>query len=133
MRRIPKWIAIAAVSALLGAGGCGTDQPPVCDSLAAVQATMNQVRNANVAENGLTYLETNLQQLKLDLRQLATDATAQFAPEVEVVRAAANQFSASLDTARADLDVTALAGVRATLGTLQNSVRNLGDAMSGTC
>ncbi|MFI7600361.1 hypothetical protein [Actinoplanes sp. NPDC049681] len=133
MTRTPKWIAAAAVSALLGAGGCGTDQPPVCDSLAAVQATMNQVRNANVAENGLTYLETNLQQLRLDLQQLRTDAAAQFGPQVEVVRAAADQFSASVDTARADPDVKALAGVRATLNTLQNSVRNLGDAMSGTC
>lgn len=122
-----------ATFALLSAGGCGTDQPPVCDSLAAVQATMNQVRDTNVSENGLAPLKGNLQQLKLDLQQLTTDAAAQFAPEVEVVKAAANQFSASVDSARTDPDAGALASVRATLGTLQNSVRNLGDAMSGTC
>lgn len=122
-----------ATFALLGAGGCGTDQPQVCDSLAAVQATMNQVRNTNVSENGLPPLKANLQQLKLDLQQLTTDAAAQFAPQVEVVKAAANQFSASVDSARADPDAGALTTVRATLGTLQNSVRSLGDAMSGTC
>ncbi|MEV4641449.1 hypothetical protein AB0J80_29305 [Actinoplanes sp. NPDC049548] len=131
MRPIPVILVVTA--ALLGTGGCGSDQPPVCDSLDAVQTTMDHVRDANVSENGLTQLETGLQQLRTDLQQLAADAKAQFAPEIDMVKNAANQFRVSVDDARAAPDAKTLAAVQATRTTLRSSVQNLGDAMSGTC
>jgi hypothetical protein len=134
MKRMSTRIAVAvAAVAALGLGGCGTDQPPACDSLAAVQATMHQIRNVNVAENGLTLLKANLQQLKADVRLLLSDAAAQFAPEVEGVKAAADQVSASVATAQETPDSGHLLEVRATLGALRSRLEGLGDAMSGTC
>jgi hypothetical protein len=126
---------IAAVTAAvtLGVSGCGTDQPPVCDSLAAAQTTMNHVRNANVAENGLAPLKSHLQQLKVDVGLLLNDAATQFATEAETVRAAADQVSTSVATAQESPDVAHLNDVRTTLGVLRTSLQSLGDAMSGTC
>jgi len=117
----------------LGIAGCSTNQPPVCDSLAAVQNSVEQIRNANVGENGLSQLRTDLHQLKVNLQQLYTDAKTQFGSDVEALKAAVNQFSASLATARATPDATNLAAVRTAVTTLGDSVRHLGDAMSGTC
>jgi hypothetical protein len=125
---------IAAVTAVaLGLGGCGSDQPPVCESLVAAQATMQQIRATNVSENGLEPLKAHLQQLKADVRLLLTDAAAQFAPEVEGVQAAADQVSTSVATAKTTPDAAHLLEVRTTLGALRSSIEDLGDAMSGTC
>ncbi|MCA2211460.1 hypothetical protein [Jidongwangia harbinensis] len=133
MRRMPMLIAAGTAAATLAIGGCSTDQPPVCESLAAVQTTMNQIRTTNVSENGLAPLKAHLQQLKTDVYLLLTDAGAQFAPEVEAVRTAADQVSASVAMARETPDVANLSAVRTTLQGLQTSLRGLADAMSGTC
>lgn len=133
MTRISTRIAVVTAVATLGIGGCGTDKPPGCDSLEAVQTTMHQIRNANVAENGLTQLRTDLQQLRRDLQQLRTDAEAQFAPQVGVVKTAADQFSTSIAAARDKPDAATLSAVRTSLGALQTSIQGLRDAMSGTC
>ena len=132
MKRMTTRIAAVTAAALV-LGGCGTDQPPVCDSLVAVQTTMNQVRNANVAENGLAPLKAHLQQLKVDVGVLLTDAAAQFAPEVEGVRAAADQVATSVASAQQSPDAAHLYEVRMTLGALRSSINGLGEAMSGTC
>jgi len=129
---MPTWIAIAAALAVL-AGGCSTDQAPVCDSLAAVQTSIDHVRDANVSENGLSQLKTDLSQLKSELLSLRTDGQQQFPGQIEAVRAAADQLSASIATARATPDVATLASVRTSMSGLQNSVGQLADAMSGTC
>jgi phosphotransacetylase len=133
MKRMSARIAAALTVVTLGLGGCGTDQPPVCDSLVAVQTTMHQIRNANVAENGLALLRAHLQQLNVDVRLLLADAAAQFAPEAEAVRAAADQVSTSVAAAQESPDVAHLSAVRTTLGALRSSLEGLGDAMSGTC
>ncbi|HYN95122.1 MAG TPA: hypothetical protein VES42_14830 [Pilimelia sp.] len=126
-------MAVLTAATILGVAGCGTDQPPVCDSLAAAQATMNHIRNANVAENGLAPLEAQLQQLNVDVSRLRADAATHLAPEFAAVKAAADQLSASLAAAREVPDAAHLSAVRTTLGAVQVSLRSLGDAMSDTC
>jgi hypothetical protein len=125
MRRMSTWITAAAAIGLLVTGGCGTDDPAVCDSLAAVQTSIDHVRNANVSENGLAQLQTDLTQLRADLIQLRTDAHSQFPAQIEGLRTAVNQFAGSVAAARATPDATTLAAVR--------TVRDLADAMSATC
>ena len=136
MGRTSRAIAFATAAVVLGTGACGTDQPEkpaVCESLAAVQDNLTRIRNVTVAENGLTQFKTDLAQLKVNLQQLATDAKAEFATELQPVQAAANQLSASVDTARATPDATNLSGVRTSLNVLASSVQEFGDGLSGTC
>jgi hypothetical protein len=130
---MPTWIAAMTAAALLGIGGCSSDQPSVCDHLDAAQANMNQIRNANVSENGLAPLRANLQQLKANVQLVLGEAAAQFAPQVEAVKTTADQVSATVAEARETPDAAHLSAVRTALGTLQASLRSLGDAMSGTC
>jgi hypothetical protein len=118
---------------LVTLGGCGGDQPPVCDSLEATQVALDHALNANQSENGLAELKVELDQLKANLERLAADARGQFPTEVSAVRSAADQVAASVTTARADVTATTLAGVRSALTGLSNSVTNLQTAMSDTC
>jgi nitrate/nitrite-specific signal transduction histidine kinase len=113
--------AIVAMLAALGAGACGTDgadQPRECDSLVEVQAPLDHVQNANVSENGLSQLRTDLNQLNGNLQQLYADLESQFADEVAALKAAVDEFSASLATARDTPGSTTFAAVCAALLTV---------------
>jgi hypothetical protein len=133
MSRTSQWIAIAAIMGTVGVAGCSTDQLPVCESLAATQKSVDQLQKANVGENGLAQIRTEMDQLKHNLDQLYAEAKAEFGAEVDALRAAVNQFSADLAAARATPDATTFAAVRAALTAVQNSAVGLRDAMSGTC
>jgi hypothetical protein len=134
MRRMSTWITVAAAAAgMLTAGGCGTDQPAACAHLDAVQASIDHVRNANVSENGMSQLRTDLSQLQANLIQLRTDVQATHPAEVAAVRGAANQLAATIAAARVTPNETTLGTVRTAMSGLQDSVRQLADAMSGTC
>ena len=111
---------------------CGSEAP-VCDSVAAVRTSVDQVRNANVSENGLSRLRADLSGLRTNLQQLYADAQAQFATEVTAVKASADTFAASLTTARSVPDVRNLAAVRTAIGGLRTTVQDLSDAMASTC
>jgi hypothetical protein len=132
-RKLTRIAAAVTVAATLGIGGCGTNQPPVCDSLENVEKTMLQIRNLNMAENGLNPLRGYLNQLKGEVDQLLTQAADQFAPEVAAVRTAADQVSASVAAARETPDAAHLSTVRTTTNALATELRTLRDAMSGTC
>jgi hypothetical protein len=124
---------IGAMVGVLGVGGCGSDQPPVCDAADAVRTSVDHVRDTNVAENGLAQLQTNLTQLGAALDQMAADAQAQFATQREAVKSSAAQLSASVDAARADPNATTLSAVRSAASNLQLSFQQLSDAVADTC
>jgi hypothetical protein len=127
------WIAVAAAVGVMTAGGCASDQPAACAHLDAVHASLENVGNDNVSENGLSQLRTDLTQLQANLIALRTAAQAQFPTEIDGVRGASNQLAATVAAARATPDATTFAAVRTALSGLQDSVGHLADAMSGTC
>jgi len=132
-----KWIAVvtllAAVGALTAACSSGTEQPAVCDSLTSVQKSIDEAKKANVSENGLSQIKTDLQQLKANLQQLYSDAQAQFAPQVQTVKTAVDNFASTIAIARADPSAVNLSTVRSAFTTVQGDVKNLGDAVADTC
>jgi hypothetical protein len=84
MSRHHTLLTTATLLAVLTTAGCGDGDtqptaPPVCDSLAAAQATVDHIRDTNESENGLTQLRPYLEQLRTELTQLYTDAKTEFA------------------------------------------------------
>jgi hypothetical protein len=134
-----KWIAIVAMFAALGAGtsacseSTGTEQPAVCDSLAAVVKSIDEVKKANVSENGLNQLRIDLQRLRANLQELYTDAQAQFATQVQAVREAVDNFADTIATARATPNAANFSTVRSAFTAVQDDVRSLSDAVAGSC
>jgi hypothetical protein len=138
MRRIIiiRLTGVAAIVGLLSSAGCGADEPaapPVCASLDAVRATAEHIRNTNVSENGVGQMRTYLGQLRTDLEQLATDAAAQFGPQTQQLRAATDNLSASITTARTVPNADNLQSVRDAAGAVRANVQILRDAAAGTC
>jgi len=132
MRRTTAIIA-AVAPGVLPAAGCGQDTPAVCDSLTAVQNSAQHVRDTNVAENGLSQLRTNLTQLRSDLQQLMADAKGQWSEQVSEISSRLDILRASVLAPQATPSDTNIGAVRSAFNTLQQSVRDLGDAMRGTC
>jgi hypothetical protein len=133
MRRIAEWTVVGAMVGTVAVAGCSSGQSPVCDSLDAVQQSVAQLRNANVSENGLSQVRTDLSQLDAALQQLGTEAKSQFAPQLGAVKSSASQLSTSVATAKEAPNATNLAAVGGTLRAVQGSVQELGNAMSGAC
>jgi hypothetical protein len=137
MKRIITWL-LGAVAALgvLSSSGCAAEEPatvPVCESRDAVRNTAEHIRNTNVSENGIGQMRAYLAQLRTELEQLASDAAAQFAPQTQQLRAAMDNLSASVTTARSVPSAENLQAVRDAAGAVRGNVQALSDAMAGTC
>ena len=132
MRRTTAIIA-AAVLGLLPVAGCSQDTPAVCDSLTAVQNSAQHVRDTNVAENGLSQLRTNLNQLRAGVQQLVADAKGQWSDQANEISGNLDILKASVQAAQATPSDTNIGAIRSALTTLQQSVRDLADAMQSTC
>jgi lipoprotein-anchoring transpeptidase ErfK/SrfK len=133
MKRNP---GILAATVVLGITGCAAEKPsrpPVCESFAAVQNTVEHIRQTNVSANGLGALQPYLTQLRDQLHQVYADAKVQFAPQAEALRAATDELTVSLQTAKAAPDVTTLAGVRSSVTDVRVAARNLHDSIASTC
>jgi len=128
-------LAVTAVTVTMLLGGCGGsgDQPAVCDSLDAVQASVDHMNVANYSENGMSQMRSDLEGLKLNLQQLTDDAQAQVQPQVQAIRASADQVSASVSAAKANPTETTLDGVRGAMAALSDALRGARTAVSGTC
>jgi hypothetical protein len=130
---------LAAV--LLAAGGCTANTTTVndggsealCDAFAEVQNTVNQIKNANVSENGLTAIRPYAAELLNQLNQLVTEARSQFAPQADALKGTVDQLKTSAETARTDPNAANLSAVRASIQAVRESAENLRDAMSGAC
>lgn len=135
-RNITRLAGVAVALGVLSSGGCGGEEPataPVCESLEAVRNTADHIRNTNVSENGLGQMRTYLGQLRTDLEQLATDAAAQFGPQTQQLRAATDNLSASITTARTVPNAANLQSVRAAADAVRVNVQALRDATAATC
>jgi hypothetical protein len=126
-------LSAAALLVVLALAGCSDDQPAVCDSLDAVRASVDDVMDANVSENGLSQVSTSLSALKQSLQQLGTEARTQFESQITSVRTAADQLSTSVSAAKADPTAATLGVVRDAMTSLGEAVNSLGTAMADTC
>jgi hypothetical protein len=131
MRRLLPFAA-----GLLLLTGCGGEPAPtaqVCESYAAVQNTVEHIRQTNVSENGLSALKPYVRQLIEQLQQFVTDARTQFGPQADVLRTAVDQLQASVDTARADPSVTNLSVVRTAVADVRSGAQTLRATIQETC
>lgn len=114
-------------------GSAPSARPALCDSLDALRASVQQLGNVNVTAAGLSGFQDAWQAVKTDLQQVATDAQAQYAPQVDKVKADTDAVGSAADAARADPTTTSLSAVRDAVHTLADDVGHLVDEVSPEC
>ena len=126
---------VTVVAALAFLGGCADegDRPAVCDSYDAVQASADDLRNANISENGLSQVRTDLQDLRRSLEVLLDDARELYQREVDTIQAAAEQLATTVSAAKAEPGPMTLSAVGDAAAWLRETVHRLGTAMADTC
>ena len=128
----------AAVTALslvvLGAGlaACG-GQPAVCDDMDSLNASVQKLKDANISDNGLSAVKTDLSNVESDLKQLKADASAQYSSQIDDVRTQAASLQSSIRAAAAAPSVDALAQVVDGVKAVGAAIGDLGDAVSSSC
>ena len=126
-------VTIVAATAFLG--GCANSEgsAAVCDSYDAVQASADDLRNANISENGLSQVRTDLQALRKNLEVLLDDARELYATQVDTVQLAAEQLATTVAAAKAEPGPMTLSAVGDAAAWLRETVHRLGTAMADTC
>jgi hypothetical protein len=133
MRRAAIPAAVVATAAAVLMTGCTSDKPPMCDSLAAVRQSADQLRTANISENGLSAVSEDLSRLKSDLAQFSADAKAQFQPQTDALKSTVDQLRSSVTNAKAAPTAASLGAVRTSLTAVGDAARDLRGAVAGTC
>jgi hypothetical protein len=126
-------VTVVAATAFLGGCAGGEHSAAVCDSYDAVQASADDLRNANISENGLSQVRTDLQALRKNLEVLLDDARELYATQVDTVQLAAEQLAATVTAARAEPGPMTLSAVGDAAAWLRETVHRLGTAMADTC
>jgi len=126
---------VTVVAAMAFLGGCadGEHSAAVCDSYDAVQASADDLRNANISENGLSQVRTDLQELRRNLEVLLDDARELYATQVDTIQLAAQQLADTVAAARAEPGPMTLSAVGDAAAWLRETVHRLGTAMADTC
>jgi hypothetical protein len=141
MRRASPAAAALAAAMILFTSGCSGEsyeEPAACDDLDSVRVAMEHLQNANVSENGLEQVRTDLNRLRDQLTALADDADGQFQPQIDAVRAAATDLRSSVAAAKdesttSEVSAETLDAVRTSVVAVREAVRDLGIVMANTC
>jgi hypothetical protein len=136
MRRASSAAVAVAVAMTLSLFGCTSEaapEPAACDGLEAVQRAISHLENANVSENGLEQVRTDLNRLRDELTALSAQADGQFQPQIDALREAVAGLRANVSAAKADDSTNALAAVATSVTAVREAVRDLGIVMTNTC
>ena len=124
---------VVVLAALFPVAACGTDAPAVCGSVDELSASIEQLGQLQLGENGRTQLDSQLATVRADLAQVRTDADQQYGAQVATVTAAASTVRKRAQAAKADPSLSTLQPLRTSIAELGSAVHALTDAVAGTC
>lgn len=125
-------VAICLVAVGSGLGAC-SDQPAVCDDVDALKSSMENIRDAQLGENGLDTVTTQLALMKNSLLAIRGTASSQYPTQVAAVRSAADNLTTAVSAAKADPTASSIAAVAGDISALGSAVNDLGTALKDTC
>ncbi len=131
-RKITSVLLVAGIA--VGVAACGqSSQAATCDRVDSVRASVEDLRNVNLSENGMVAVGSGLAQLQTDLDNLRADVKADQQPQVDAVRSAVTQLQSSVAGIRANPSATALSQVGTSLEQLRTSIGTLRATVGSGC
>jgi hypothetical protein len=129
-RTVASILCLAALP--WGATAC-SGQSAVCDDVDSIKASVQNLKEARIGENGLTVLQTELPKIQSALTQLRADASTQYSSEIDLVQSQARVLRSSVASASADPSMGTFAKVADGIQAVGSATRDLGDAVAGSC
>lgn len=126
-------ILLAVLAAGPGLTACSADDPAVCDDVDALSASMDNLRDAQIGENALSVVSTELSQMTTEVKQLADDASQEYADEIDAVRTQVSAVQSGVESATQQPTADALAQVSEGIKGVGTAVDGLVDSVQETC
>lgn len=129
-RRLGGQVAAALAAVGLTLAGC-SDQPEVCDDRAALEESVQTLRDVDISDEGLSALQDQLAQVGEDVDRLAGSAQEEFSPQIDAMEDALTSLRTSLEEATSDAE--SLGAVTSAVGDVDRAFGELDQAVSDTC
>ncbi len=92
-------VSLVLTASLLTSCG-GEEQSAVCDDVASLRTSLTSLQAFDIYDtNVLSDLSVALDQIRTEVRQLADDASSEYAEEIKVVQASTDDLQASSEAA----------------------------------
>jgi hypothetical protein len=130
-----RFLSPTAVATLVAAVlvGCSSDDAAICSSTDDLQASVQNLKDVRVGENGLSTISSDLTAIKGDLAQVKADAKTQYGSQLDKVDAAATALNTSVQAAKSDPSLSTLEVVTTGVKGLVADVDALASSISSTC
>ena len=124
---------MAILVALTGLAGCSSDQPDVCTSMDALEASVGNLKDVQLGENSLADVETYLSQIRDDITDVAAAAKEQYSSEVDAVTDAVDDIDEVLRIAEDKPSAATLGPLKDAVTALNSGLTALQQAVSDSC
>ena len=105
----------------------------MCTSTDGLQASVADLKDVQVSENGVAALQDSVKAVGSDLQQVVHDASSQYSTQVDQLKAGFDQLQAATGAARSAPSADTLRAVTASINTLGDEVRGFANDVSSTC
>jgi hypothetical protein len=126
-------LVVGAGAVIAGCSSESTGPPAVCSSTDALQASMSDLGDVQVVENGTAAVEDAVDTVRSALQDVVDDATSQYATQVDGLRASFDALQAAVGSALAAPSATTLSAVAASITALADDVTGFADDVASTC
>ncbi|MGO4255014.1 hypothetical protein [Marmoricola sp. RAF53] len=123
---------LALAASLAGCGG--SDQAPVCDSVASLKSSVAQVKDLDpTAPGALDELQSGLGDVKTDLLAVKADAKSEFSAEVETIQGGYQTLLESVQALKTDPTTSDPSKVKSELTAFGSDIGKLITDIEETC
>ena len=120
-------------AALLTACSSTTSKPAVCADVANLKTSVQDLKNVNVRENGVSAVTDQLSKIEQQFNTLKTDAKGQYSTQIDDMSKALSGLSSSVTAAKGNVNSTTLTAVATASKSVVTAGNNLVTAVSNTC
>jgi hypothetical protein len=126
-------LAAACVIAAALLTACSSSKPAVCTDAANLKTSVQDLKNVNVRENGVSAVSDQLSKIQQEFSTLKTDAKGQYSTQIDDLSKALSSLSSSVTAAKGSVNTGTLSAVAAAAGSVVSAGNNLVTAVSNTC
>lgn len=112
---------------------CSGSKPAVCTDAANLKTSVQDLKNVNVRENGVSAVSDQLSKIQQQFSTLKTDAKGQYSTQIDDLSKALSSLSSSVTAAKGNVNTGTLSAVAAAAGSVVSAGNNLVTAVSNTC